>query len=162
MECGRIFAKWLEDHFPSTPENFSSSLHASILDRLSISLHFSFSFDREIAIQLNSYRSLVEYGPMTIQALTQVSRNYSRQDTENLVEDALPSFVKFKKTQRQRKGARSALKPRFDSKTIKAFEVYGIDAIDFDFDVSHELAAVLDVQRDISKVLFIYFMTSSD
>ncbi|KAF8895020.1 hypothetical protein CPB84DRAFT_1782432 [Gymnopilus junonius] len=154
MECGKTLTRWLEDHFPSNHEKFPVSLHALILDRLSISLLFSYAFDREVVIQLNSFRSLVEYGPLAIEALTQISRSCSQRDPENLDEDILPSFVKVKRTQRQRKGARSGPKPRFDAKMNRAFEVYGIDASDFsvDFnDVNHEIRSVLDVQRDILK-----------
>ena len=153
-ECGTILARWLEDQFPRSHEQFSGSLQAAILDRLSLSIHFLFPFDRDTARHLNELRLWVENGPLVLNALTQIKPTHPEQEAEAPLDDDLPTFIQVKKSQRQRKVARSARKVRFDTKTLKALLDYGIDAmsIDSNFDASHEFQVVLNLQKRVLKV----------
>ncbi|KDR84732.1 hypothetical protein GALMADRAFT_260438 [Galerina marginata CBS 339.88] len=148
-EVGGSIGKWLHANFPSNPETFYASLHASIIDKLSISLHFTYPFERETTMQLNTYRAEVDAAPQVLQALVQTRGRSSLPEPD--VQDGDGIVVKVKQTQRQRKAARTAPKTAFDLKTTKALQVFEIDVADPDLDANFELSFVLDAQAEVLK-----------
>jgi hypothetical protein len=161
-ECGDRLRKWLCENVAPCAENYSASLQALILERLSLFFQRTYyPFTRDVSIVLASYRAKVQAAPRAIVALLRFSPRPSveSQGSEfHSMDDILATgLIKVKTSQRQRKQARICAGPAFDPAVLELFQTLGINPPDSVVDVSTNTATVISEQLDILKVLLALF-----
>lgn len=159
-ECGDRLRKWLCENVAPRAENYSASLQALILERLSLFFQRTYyPFTRDVSIALATYHAKVQAAPRAIDALLRFTPRPSveSQGSEfHSIDDILSSgLIKVKTSQRKRKQARICTGPAFDSAILKLFQTLGINPPDSVVDVSTSTATVISEQLDILKVLLV-------
>jgi len=157
-ECGDELGKWLREIFVPSPKDYSASLHALILERLSLFFQFAYyPSSRDIFIALASYRAKVQAAPRAIEALLRFSPRPSiePEGSESHSLDGIFAIgsVKMKQSQRKRKQAKSHAGPPFDPAVLELFQTLGITPPESVVDASTKIAEVIAEQLDILKVL---------
>ncbi|KAF8955734.1 hypothetical protein BDZ97DRAFT_1926448 [Flammula alnicola] len=158
-ECADVIGKWLCHHFPSSPEDFSGSLAASMLTNLSHFLPFAYPFERETLLELGSYRARVEYAPRVIQALIESRQRAAAPEPISPITTDAELGMKVKQSQRQRKSAKVYAKSVFDVALMKAFSAFRIDIPNGDDDGYEHVFTILEEQLDILKVSMMSYLS---
>ncbi|KIM48469.1 hypothetical protein M413DRAFT_440213 [Hebeloma cylindrosporum] len=154
-ECGDRLRNWLCENVTPRAENYSASLQALILERLSSFFQRTYyPFARDISITLANYLAKVQAAPRAIKALFRFSpRPFfepERSEFHSMDDVFAGGLIKVKKSQRQRKQANRAGSV-FDSAVLESFKTLGINPPDSVIDASTNMATVISEQLDILK-----------
>jgi len=156
-ECGDRLRKWLCENIAPRAENYSTSLQALILERLSLFFQRTYyPFAQDISITLASYRAKVQAAPHVIDALLRFTPRPSVGSQDSEFHSMNDGLIKVKTSQRQRKQAKIRAGPAFVPAVLELFQTLGITPPDSVIDVSTNMATVISEQLDILKVLFTF------
>jgi hypothetical protein len=159
-ECGQLFSNWLLSCFPLHPKDLSfylSSATFRILTKLSPYLLLECSFDRDILDKLRICHLRVFNAPHALKALSEaVSSNISQRHIVESEIDLELEYPIFRKSQRQRKGAKGFAKS-FNPQAEKALAVFKFGIPSNSQEAESQITAILKDQQDILKVSNIFY-----
>jgi len=153
----------LIQNLPASPDHFSTSSTAiSALQKLSHSIPFIHSFERETYLKLGNYRVQVEYSISVIEALIRFINTSSSSSLD--VHSCIPLdedgfVIKNKQSQRSRKNTRARPQIPFDSNLTKACEFLDISFPDTQFQARNDFHTLVQGLRTPFMVCHLHFLT---